>query len=153
MTAAAAPLERNCLVTVGATVGFKDLTQVVTEPDFWRFIRSEGFTSLRIQCGPDISWARDRRAKLQDQLPPGLDVVVFDVCKNLMAEEMVLCKAVKGRRAQGLVVSHAGSYPCAGMAADVRLTLLKAQERFWMRGSLASPSSLSRIQSCSTIIK
>ncbi|KAI6784454.1 uncharacterized protein J7T54_006499 [Emericellopsis cladophorae] len=50
-------MEKNCLVTVGATVGFPDLTRAALEPAFWGHLASRGFTSLRIQCGPDIDWA------------------------------------------------------------------------------------------------
>lgn len=105
-----AHLKRHCLVTVGATVGFKQLTEQVLQPEFWEFLRAEGFTSLRIQCGPDISWASDRLASLQDRVPEGLEVNVFETTKNLMMDEMVLCKAWSGLRRMGVVVSHAGEF-------------------------------------------
>uniref|UniRef100_A0A8H7NG28 UDP-N-acetylglucosamine transferase subunit ALG13 n=1 Tax=Bionectria ochroleuca TaxID=29856 RepID=A0A8H7NG28_BIOOC len=41
--------------------------------------------------------------------PPGLKVEVFGLSKNLMLEEMTLCKAVAGKSDQGLVISHAGT--------------------------------------------
>ncbi|KAL6699834.1 glycosyltransferase family 1 protein [Trichoderma pleuroticola] len=104
-----AALQRNCLVTVGATVGFKQLTEQVLQPAFWQFLSSEGFTSLRIQCGPDISWASTQLASLQDDVPQGLTVDVFESTKNLMKDEMLLCKASSGLRQTGLVISHAGT--------------------------------------------
>ncbi|PHH80385.1 hypothetical protein CDD82_1794 [Ophiocordyceps australis] len=109
MTEAAKFLQRHCLVTVGATVGFRELIQQVLEPIFWAFLRHEGFTSLHIQCGPDISWASTRLIELQDELLPELQVTVFDVKKNLVQDGMVLCKCVEGHRLQGLVISHAGT--------------------------------------------
>lgn len=109
MSAASNSLERNCLVTVGATVGFLELTEAVLQPAFWRFLRSKGFTALRVQCGPDIAWANAKLSELADEVPPGLDVDIFDVTRNLMQDEMTLCKAVSGKRQQGLVVSHAGT--------------------------------------------
>jgi beta-1,4-N-acetylglucosaminyltransferase len=108
MTATSKPLERCCLVTVGATVGFKELTETVLQPVFWRYLQSKGFTSLRIQCGPDIPWASTRLSDLKDEAPSGLSIDIFDVRKNLMTEEMILCKAVSERRQLGLVISHAG---------------------------------------------
>lgn len=103
-----ANLQRHCLVTVGATVGFKQLTEQVLEPAFWQFLSSEGFTSLRIQCGPDIDWAVARLSSLQEDTLRGLKVNVFDSTKNLMRDEMMLCKASSGSRSTGLVISHAG---------------------------------------------
>ncbi|RFU72470.1 beta-1,4-n-acetylglucosaminyltransferase [Trichoderma arundinaceum] len=104
-----ANLQRHCLVTVGATVGFKKLTEQVLQPAFWQFLGSEGFTSLRIQCGPDISWASAQLASLEDDVPQGLIVDVFGSTKNLMRDEMLLCKASDGSRLTGLVISHAGT--------------------------------------------
>lgn len=101
-------MERTCLVTVGATVGFAELSKTALDPLFWDHLRSGGFTSLRIQCGPDIDWASALLANQKDQIPSGLEIDVFDVSNNLMREEMTLCKAVDGERALGLVISHAG---------------------------------------------
>lgn len=110
MTASLSCLERYCLVTVGATVGFPELTEQVLQPVFWRYIHSKGFTSLHIQCGPDLQWAAEQLASLRDEVPNGLNIDIFDVRKNLMKEEMVLCKAADGCRSLGLVISHAGSF-------------------------------------------
>lgn len=108
MTAPSKSLERTCLVTVGATVGFRELTAAVLQPTFWHFLRSKGFTALRVQCGPDIPWATAILEESRSDVPKGLDVDVFEVRRNLMSEEMMLCKAVSGQRRQGLVISHAG---------------------------------------------
>ncbi|KAL7823232.1 UDP-N-acetylglucosamine transferase subunit alg13 [Trichoderma gracile] len=104
-----AHLQRHCLVTVGATVGFKQLTEQVLQPEFWQFLSAEGFTSLRIQCGPDIAWASARLDSLRDRVPKGLEVDVFETTPNLMMDEMMLCKACSGLRRMGVVVSHAGT--------------------------------------------
>ncbi|KAI9167661.1 glycosyltransferase family 1 protein [Paramyrothecium foliicola] len=92
-----------------ATVGFRTLTEEVLQPAFWRFLRSKKYTALRIQCGPDITWASEKLKQLEHEIPAGLDVDVFEIRKNLMREEMVLCKAADGLRAAGLVISHAGT--------------------------------------------
>ncbi|KAF4977827.1 hypothetical protein FZEAL_5670 [Fusarium zealandicum] len=101
--------DRVCLVTVGATVGFKKLTEAVLQPAFWRFLRSQSFTELHVQCGPDVAWASAELALRKDDVPPGLAIEFFDVKKNLMKEEMTLCKVADERRHLGLVISHAGT--------------------------------------------
>jgi beta-1,4-N-acetylglucosaminyltransferase len=102
--------QRHCLVAVGATVGFEDLTRAVLRAAFWEHLKSQGFTALRIQCGPDIAWASSELSSHSDDIPPGMTVDVFEVSKNLMKEEMALCKPVHGQRRLGLVISHAGKY-------------------------------------------
>ncbi|KAG6000469.1 hypothetical protein E4U43_001594 [Claviceps pusilla] len=102
-------LERYCLVTVGATVGFPALTRQVLEPSFWAFLRSQDFTALHVQCGPDVTWAAALYAQHQDELPPEFQVDVFDAKQNLLKEEMVLCQERREQRAPGLVISHAGT--------------------------------------------
>ncbi|KAH7148757.1 UDP-N-acetylglucosamine transferase subunit alg13 [Dactylonectria macrodidyma] len=103
------PVDRYCLVTVGATVGFKELTAAVLQPSFWEFLGSRGFTKLHVQCGPDVSWATAELAARKDEVPSSLSISIFDVTNNLMKDEMMFCKAVDGKRSQGLVISHAGT--------------------------------------------
>ena len=121
-------LEKYCLVTVGATVGFRKLTKEVLEPTFWAFLVSLGFTALHVQCGPDMPWASTLYTSKQDQLPSGFQVDVFDSKKNLQKEEMMLCKAQDGSRAQGLIIAHAGSlrwtFDCT-FVANVELTYFR----------------------------
>ncbi|CEI66850.1 hypothetical protein FVEN_g8503 [Fusarium venenatum] len=102
-------LDRVCLVTVGATAGFKTLINSVLSASFWQYITSQGFTELHVQCGPDNISARQQLALLQHQVPSGLTIDIFDVKRNLMKEEMILCKALEGKRQLGLVISHAGT--------------------------------------------
>lgn len=103
--------ERTCLVTVGATVGFKALTDTVLDPAFWTFLSSKSFTALRVQCGPDVDWASARVSARQDEFPKGFSVEVFETRKNLMMEEMALCKAGgEGARVAGIIIAHAGRF-------------------------------------------
>ncbi|KAM0344600.1 hypothetical protein ACHAPU_007374 [Fusarium lateritium] len=102
-------LDRVCLVTVGATVGFKKLVNSVLLPSFWQYLASQDYDELHIQCGPDISWASKHLATLKDDIPPSLNIDIFDVKKNLMKEEMMLCKDADGKSRLGLVISHAGT--------------------------------------------
>ncbi|KAK0385066.1 hypothetical protein NLU13_7544 [Sarocladium strictum] len=108
MTRTSNSRERTCLVTVGATVGFPALTNVVLEPAFWSVLQKRGFTSLRLQCGPDIESASQKVSLHSADLPKGFRVDVFERRKNLMKEEMVLCKEAPGQK-QGLIISHAGT--------------------------------------------
>lgn len=103
-------------MTVGATVGFEKLTKQTLLPEFWSYLRSKGFTNLRIQCGPDVSWASKElqstlsssASEASDPYDDGLKVEVFEMSKNLMRDEMTLCKPREGERTQGIVISHAG---------------------------------------------
>ncbi|EGX87993.1 glycosyltransferase family 28, putative [Cordyceps militaris CM01] len=108
MTAAKAA-ERCCLVTVGATVGFRKLTAAVLEPDFWRHLAGHGFTELRVQCGPDEAWAAAQVERRRDEIPESLAVQVFASRNNLLMEEMTLCKASGTARSKGLIIGHAGT--------------------------------------------
>jgi beta-1,4-N-acetylglucosaminyltransferase len=106
--AAAKGTKRYCLVTVGATVGFKNLTAAVLEPDFWRHLASHGFTELRVQCGPDSSWATAKVESQKDEIPAPLTIQIFASRNNLLMEEMILCKASGDERSKGLIIGHAG---------------------------------------------
>ncbi|KAF4591812.1 UDP-N-acetylglucosamine transferase subunit ALG13 [Ophiocordyceps camponoti-floridani] len=96
-------MQRHCLVTVGATVGFQALIEAVLEPSFWRFLCAEAFTALHIQAGPDAGWAAARVASLREEMPAGFDVDVFEITADLMRHQMLRCKK------NGLVISHAGT--------------------------------------------
>ena len=101
-------IERYCLVTVGATVGFEQLTKAVLQPALWKFLSSEGFTALHVQSGPDVGWAAEKLSSQKSGVPPGFDVDVFESRENLLLEEMTLCKAVTDKRDRGLIIAHAG---------------------------------------------
>ncbi|KAF5579641.1 beta-1 4-n-acetylglucosaminyltransferase [Fusarium pseudoanthophilum] len=102
-------LDRVCLVTVGATTGFGKLVESVLQPRFWQYMHSQSFTQLRVQCGPDLAWASIQLADHKDDIPSGLCIDLFASRKNLMKEEMSLCKDADGKRQLGLVISHAGT--------------------------------------------
>lgn len=122
MTSDSKLLDRYCLVTVGATVGFEELTKEVLHPSFWQFLRAQGFTALHVQCGPDVPWASAQFSSHKDQLPSGFLVDVFDVKSNLLKDEMVLCQASGGQRDIGLVISHAGEQNALLICTPVSLT-------------------------------
>lgn len=105
---AAKTVERCCLVTVGATVGFRKLAAAVLEPDFYGHLASHGFTELRVQCGPDESWAVARLESQKEAVPASISITAFSSRKNLLMEEMILCKAQGNERSKGLIIGHAG---------------------------------------------
>ncbi|KAJ3498506.1 hypothetical protein NLG97_g1063 [Lecanicillium saksenae] len=107
--AAAKGTKRYCLVTVGATVGFRKLTAAVLEPDFWCHLASHGFTELRVQCGPDEAWAAAKVADQKQDIPASFSIEVFASRNNLLMEEMILCKAHGNERSKGLIIGHAGT--------------------------------------------
>ncbi|KAF5559464.1 beta-1 4-n-acetylglucosaminyltransferase [Fusarium phyllophilum] len=72
-------------------------------------MHSHSFTQLRVQCGPDLAWASKQLAERKDDIPSGLRIDLFASKKNLMKEEMSLCKDADGKRQLGLVISHAGT--------------------------------------------
>ncbi|KAJ4157178.1 N-acetylglucosaminyldiphosphodolichol N-acetylglucosaminyltransferase catalytic subunit alg13 [Fusarium falciforme] len=109
MTSDSNPTGRFCLVTVGATVGFRKLTEAALDSTFWKYLVSQGFTELHVQCGPDAAWASKELIARKDDAPRGLNIDIFDMRKNLMKEEMTLCKPLDGKRQLGLVISHAGT--------------------------------------------
>lgn len=161
MAANTPPLPRYCLVTVGATTGFEALTREVLDPDFWYFLRSDGFTALHVQCGPDVAWAAEAASEAQHRLPKGFSVDVFDVKKNLK-EEMLLCRARPGLRAQGVVISHAGMsdlhlrpalsiffFFWRGKAAQNGLSCLQARARYSTHGVWGSRSWWCQTRACS----
>lgn len=142
--------ERHCLVTVGATAGFKSLIETVLLPEFWNYLASKGFTSLHIQCGPDQAFAAATIQTMEKEIPAGLTIKSFELCKDLLNEEMKLCKASTNRK-QGLIISHAGnsfsllmalSRKCSqsgrhwhhfGRLEDIRPNDCRSQHRFTRR--------------------
>lgn len=101
---------KYCLITVGATVGFRDLTASSLDTRFWEALVKRGFTHLRVQCGPDIDWASSRLDSLRSEIPSSLSIEVFEIRKNLLKEEMMLCKGDPAEREPGLVICHAGKF-------------------------------------------
>lgn len=105
-------LEKHCLVTVGATVGFRPLVDEVLHPDFLLALKSLGYTQLYVQCGPD----KDHGGSLVAALPPPeqysgkpFKIFVLGYTQDMMAY-MRSCASKEGARAEGLVICHAGKF-------------------------------------------
>lgn len=101
----AAPLRRECFVTVGATASFKGLIKGVMAPEFVTKLIELDYTRLVIQCGPDMPLFQE----LKDASDlKGLEVSAFDFNKTGLGQEMRGCKENVGVSKMGVVVSHAG---------------------------------------------
>ncbi len=138
MAAEKAP-KRYCLVTVGATVGFRKLTAAVLEPDFWRHLASHGFTELRVQCGPDEPWAAAKVESQRNDAPTSFSIEVFASRNNLLMEEMILCKASGDERAKGLIIGHAGESRRQIHISYGKLMRVQVRAQSWTRGGWTSP--------------
>ncbi|KAK3350160.1 hypothetical protein B0T25DRAFT_261097 [Lasiosphaeria hispida] len=101
-------LPRRCLVTIGATAGFRSLLAEVITPKFLASIASKGFENLDVQCGPDLAWFRRQLEEVPEEQRYDVEIDCFAFTKNL-TEYMVHCRFLPGVRDNGCVISHAGS--------------------------------------------
>ncbi|KAK5661656.1 hypothetical protein OQA88_9756 [Cercophora sp. LCS_1] len=99
---------RRCFVTVGATAGFRQLLDEITEPAFLAFLAKSGFESLDVQCGPDHEWLTTKISNLGADENHGVKITAFNLT-NDMQGYMLRCRGEKGVRAPGVVISHAGT--------------------------------------------
>ncbi|KAL1835776.1 hypothetical protein VTJ49DRAFT_6087 [Mycothermus thermophilus] len=99
---------RRCFVTVGATAGFWSLLEEVTSSSFLGRLAAHGFTTLDIQCGPDLAGLQERLAAIGAEERHGLQVRSFGYTSDLEAY-LLGCRGVRGARPAGIVVAHAGS--------------------------------------------
>jgi beta-1,4-N-acetylglucosaminyltransferase len=108
---------RRCLVTVGATAGFRSLLEEVSTTGFFQCLAEKGFSFLAIQCGPDLALVQERVAALSDEEKHGIAVECFDFTDD-MATRIISCRGERGVRRAGCVISHGGkSVSVAAMAA------------------------------------
>ncbi|KKZ66236.1 hypothetical protein EMCG_08007 [[Emmonsia] crescens] len=102
-----------CFVTVGATASFNALVLEVLGEPFLEALRINNYTDLRIQYG-QMGEATFQEFKLRNETMVkdkyGLNVTGFDFNLAGLKNEMLGVKAdVDANKAEGLVVSHAGS--------------------------------------------
>jgi hypothetical protein len=98
-------LPRRCLVTVGATAGFRSLLLEITQPHFLAELKRLRYTILEVQCGPDLDWFKQYVGDVESR---GLDIHPFDFCPHL-AKKMRHCTYKKNSRRQGVVICHGGA--------------------------------------------
>ncbi|KAK4142089.1 glycosyltransferase [Dichotomopilus funicola] len=99
---------RRCFVTIGATAGFRSLVEEVSTPAFLACLAAHEFTSLEVQCGPDLAFFEQRVASLSDEEMCGVLVHAFDYTGDMHAH-ILLCRGEAGARPAGCVISHGGT--------------------------------------------
>lgn len=100
---------RCCFVTVGATAGFRSLLNEITTAGFLDCLAKHGYTSLNIQCGPDLTTVESRIASLSDDEKRGISVRCFHYTDE-MTTHIVNCRGQDGVRLAGCVIAHGGKF-------------------------------------------
>jgi beta-1,4-N-acetylglucosaminyltransferase len=100
---------RCCFVTVGATAGFRSLLDEVSTAGFFDCLAKHGYTSLHIQCGPDLAAVEGRIASLSDEEKRGISVRCFHYTDEMTAH-IVNCRGQANVRLAGCVISHGGKF-------------------------------------------
>lgn len=104
-------LRRECFITVGATASFRNLFDSVLAPDFVDTLANLGYTHVKIQCGPDLWYAKYKARVIEESRESGwrgIKLALFDFNKLGLGAEMKGCKTREGKSREGVVISHAG---------------------------------------------
>ncbi|KAK4100021.1 glycosyltransferase family 1 protein [Parathielavia hyrcaniae] len=99
---------RHCLVTVGATAGFRSLLEEVSSAGFLVCLACHGYATLELQCGPDLDTISARVARLTDEERCGISVVCFGYTTE-MQSHILVCRGEANVRPAGCVISHGGT--------------------------------------------
>lgn len=97
-------IEKECLITIGATAKFESLLQAALTPECLQAFAANSFTRLNFQCGESY----DIFETLRPTETYGIDIRAFDFNKNGLNKEMRACQAKDGVSAKGLIICHAG---------------------------------------------
>jgi len=104
-------LRRECFITVGATASFQSLFDSVLTHAFIDTLADLGYTNVKIQCGPDLWYAKYKARIIEESKESGwrgIKLALFDFNKLGLGAEMRGCKAREGKSREGVVVCHAG---------------------------------------------
>jgi hypothetical protein len=107
-------LRRECFVAVGATASFRILFDSVLTSAFVDTLADLGYTHLKIQCGPDLWYAKYKARILEESEESawrGIKLALFDFNKLGLGTEMRGCKGKDMKSREGVVVCHAGKFP------------------------------------------
>jgi beta-1,4-N-acetylglucosaminyltransferase len=110
-TTMAPPLRRECFITVGATASFRTLFDSVLTSAFVDTLVDFGYTHVKIQCGPDMWYAKYKARIIEESREAGwrgIKLALFDFNKLGLGAEMRGCKAREGKSREGVVICHAG---------------------------------------------
>jgi beta-1,4-N-acetylglucosaminyltransferase len=98
---------RRCFVTIGATAGFRSLLEEVLSSKFLESLAAHGFTTMDVQCGPDLKAFEGRLATLSEDERHGICVRSFGYTDD-MESHLLACRGEQGVRPAGVVISHGG---------------------------------------------
>ncbi len=107
--------QKVCFVTVGATASFNSLIKATLSPPFLEALKTHDYTDLRLQHGKHGQQVIEefrRSNHATNEAVQDLSISGFDFNRQGLGSEMRAAKG-EGGRAEGVVVSHAGtsSYP------------------------------------------
>lgn len=104
---------RSCFVTIGATASFDGLLSAIFEGAFLEALRDANYTDLLVQYGQDGKAIFDKFTSENAEGSKerfGLNITGFDFNSRGLGQEMREAKSDKsGAKAEGMVISHAGT--------------------------------------------
>ena len=125
------PLDRECFISTGATADFPKLVKAALAADFLEALQELGYTRLTLQVGNLLPYFHDIKPKVSEAR--GLDITAFDFNKAGLGAEMMKVKEARGRRKQGVVISHAGKLHSSVLFKTIwTYTIMKVLVLSWM---------------------
>ncbi|KAJ8121575.1 hypothetical protein O1611_g10067 [Lasiodiplodia mahajangana] len=103
-------LPRTAFVTIGATASFRALLQEVVSEAFLLVLKSQDFTNLIVQCGPELEYFNSIKPDHAYE-SYGLEIAAFSYAPDLKPYFMQAAHSeeIDNMRRSGVVISHAGS--------------------------------------------
>lgn len=117
-------MNKECLITIGATAKFPELISAALMPGCLQKLKDNGFTHLNIQYGD----SKELFETLRPGTLMGLDIQGFDFNQNGLHNEMARCQAREGISQNGMIICHAGVYQSHGIS--IRLTCTRSRDYF-----------------------
>jgi beta-1,4-N-acetylglucosaminyltransferase len=82
-------------------------------------LAAHGFTTLDVQCGPDLEYFRERIINLSNEEKHGVSVRYFGYTETMNAH-MMACRGELNVRLAGCVISHAGKFASVSLPKTLR---------------------------------
>lgn len=99
-------MNKECLITTGATAVFPELVVAALAPDALEAFARHGFTKLTFQVGDALDFFRRTKPPVAECF--GLEIEGFDFNQGGLDNELRACLAVEGKSLEGMVITHAG---------------------------------------------
>lgn len=100
-------LHKECFITTGASAKFPELVVAALQADALESFASQGFTKLNFQVGDALGVFHLAKPNIADSM--GLEIEAFDFNATGLGKELRACRAVEGKSAEGMVITHAGT--------------------------------------------